>query len=228
MTITTLPRQFAGISAFGWLRAAFGALLGIGIASFVCRLWLGADPASLPYLVAPVGASAVLVFALPASPLAQPWPVLGGNMVSALVGVLAYKLIPDPSLAAGCAVAGAIAAMSLARCLHPPGGAVALTAVLGGASIHAAGWNYALVPVALNTAILVGLAWIINNATRHSYPHRAMPAPAVAGPEITLEDVDAALDGYDEMIDVSQDDLLALFRAAEAHAEKRTTNSVTG
>ncbi len=222
MTRPNLPQQFAGISAFGWLRAAFGALLGIGIASFVCRLWLGADPSSLPYIVAPVGASAVLVFALPASPLAQPWPVLGGNTVSALMGVLAYKFIPEPSVAAGCAVAGAIAAMSLARCLHPPGGAVALTGVIGSASIHAAGWSFALVPVALNTAILVGLAWIINNATRHSYPHRAMAAQVVAGPEITLDDIDAALDAYDEMIDVSHEDLLALFRAAEGHAEQRS------
>jgi len=185
-------------------------------------LWLGADPSSLPYIVAPVGASAVLVFALPASPLAQPWPVLGGNTVSALMGVLAYKFIPEPSVAAGCAVAGAIAAMSLARCLHPPGGAVALTGVIGSASIHAAGWSFALVPVALNTAILVGLAWIINNATRHSYPHRAMAAQVVAGPEITLDDIDAALDAYDEMIDVSHEDLLALFRAAEGHAEQRS------
>lgn len=221
MAKLTLPQQFAGISTFGWLRAAFGALGGIGIASFICRLWLGADAASLPYLVAPIGASAVLVFALPASPLAQPWPVLGGNTVSAFVGILAFKLVPDPSLAAGLAVAGAIAAMSLARCLHPPGGAVALTAVLGTSGIHAAGWHFAIVPVALNTAILVGLAWIINNATRHSYPHRAMAPPAVTEPDITLDDIDAALGAYDEMIDVAHEDLLALFRAAEAAAERR-------
>lgn len=225
MITPTLPRQFIGISTFGWLRAAFGALCGIAIASLICRLWLGADPAALPYLVAPIGATAVLVFALPASPLAQPWPALGGNTVSALVGVLVYKFVPDPSLAAGLAVAGAIAAMSLARCLHPPGGAVALMGVIGGASIHAAGWSYAIVPVALNTAILVGLAWIINNATRHSYPHRAMAPPVVAGPEISLEDIDAALGAYDEMIDVAHEDLLALFRAAEGNAMKRAAKS---
>ncbi|MEG8058719.1 HPP family protein [Sphingomonas sp. 22L2VL55-3] len=76
----------------------------------------------LPLLVAPIGASAVLIFAVPASPLAQPWSVVGGNIISALVGVTAARFVPIPYLAAGVAVGGAILVMSLLRCLHPPAG----------------------------------------------------------------------------------------------------------
>ncbi|MBU6253166.1 MAG: HPP family protein [Alphaproteobacteria bacterium] len=216
-----LPRQFGSAPALGWVRAMLGALFGIGITSLICRLWLGDAPASLPFLIAPIGASAVLVFALPASPLAQPWPVIGGNLMSATAGVALYHLAPDPNLAAGLAVATAIGAMALLRCLHPPGGAVALTAVIGGPAIHAAGFHYALVPVALNSAILVGLAWLFHKATHHSYPHRAAPTPPVANRDITAEDVRAALAHYEEIIDVNPDDLLMILRAAEAEAEAR-------
>ncbi|MFG3757464.1 HPP family protein, partial [Klebsiella pneumoniae] len=79
--------------------------------------------ARAPLLVASIGASAVLLFAVPASPLAQPWPIIGGNSVSALVGIVVARAIGDPLLAAAVAAALAIAVMSLARCLHPPGGA---------------------------------------------------------------------------------------------------------
>jgi CBS domain-containing membrane protein len=96
-----------------------------------------------------------------------------------------------------------------------------LTAVLGGPAIHAAGWHYALIPVALNTAILVGLAWLFHTATRHSYPHRAMAMPAPRAQQVTAADIAAALAHYDEVIDVSPDDLLALLRDAEAEADKR-------
>lgn len=217
----TLPLQFGAAPALGWLRAMCGALFGIGITGLICRLWLGDAAGALPFLVAPVGASAVLVFALPASPLAQPWPVIGGNLVSALVGVAMFKLVPQPNLALGLAVGLAIGAMAACRCLHPPGGAIALTAVIGGPAIHAAGFHYALVPVALNSAILVGLAWLFNNAARHSYPHRAAPTPPVPNRDISAEDIRAALAHYQEVIDVNPDDLLMILRAAEAEAEAR-------
>lgn len=218
-----LPMQFAPAPAFGWLRAMLGALFAIGATSLICRLWLGDAPNSLPFLIAPIGASAVLVFALPASPLAQPWPVIGGNIVSALVGIVMFHWVPDPNFAAGLAVAVALGAMALLRCLHPPGGAVALSGVIGGAAIHTAGWHYALVPVALNSTILIGLAWLFHKATGHSYPHQAMPTPPRASRDVTADDIRAALVNYEEIIDVHPDDLLMLLRAAQAHAEARHT-----
>lgn len=110
------------------LRSAGGALVGIALTAWLSRLML---PAGLvPWLVAPMGASAVLVFAVPGSPLVQPWSVVGGNTLSALVGVAAAHVIPDTPVAAAVAVAGAIAVMFATRSLHPPGGASALFAVM--------------------------------------------------------------------------------------------------
>ncbi|MFD1837338.1 HPP family protein [Paracidovorax cattleyae] len=101
---------------------------------------------ALPWLVAPIGASAVLVFGVPASPLAQPWPVVGGNALSALVGVACAALVPDPALAGALAVALAIALMVRLRCLHPPGGAAALFVVMA----HGASPQFAFFPVMTN------------------------------------------------------------------------------
>lgn len=223
-------RRVSPVGRLGWMRSSLGALCGISITSAICHFWLG-EAAGLPALVAPMGASAVLLFAVPASPLAQPWSILGGNTLSALVGIGCAMLIPDPMYAAGFAVAGSIAMMSLTRCLHPPGGAAALTAVLGGPSVVAAGWSFALVPVALNCVILLSIGWLFNNATRHSYPHRVRDisrntlgttdSPPQDRVGYTSADIDAVLSRYDELLDVSRDDLDALFRQVEAQAHRR-------
>lgn len=209
------------------LRAFLGALIGIAVTGLVSHLWHGGG--ALPLLIAPMGASAVLLFAVPASPLAQPWSILGGNIISALIGVTAARFIPDPTLAAAVGVSAAIAAMSLAGCLHPPGGAVALTAVVGGPVIAAAGYSFVLVPVALNSVLLLLVALAFNNLTRRPYPHFVRPAP-VHGPTdppadqrigFTPADIDRALERYGELLDVSPDDLDALFREVETQAHRR-------
>ena len=223
-------RKLSPVGRLGWVRASVGALLGILVTGSVAQLWLGSST-SLPILIAPIGASAVLLFAVPASPLAQPWSIFGGNSLSALAGVASAMLVDDPTAAAGLAVALAVALMSAARCLHPPGGAVALTAVIGGPAIAAAGWSFALVPVALNSIILLGIGWLFNNATRHSYPHRVrafshtVHETSDQAPQdrvgYTAADIDAVLARYDELLDVSRDDLDAIFRQVEAHAYRR-------
>ena len=201
--------------------ACLGALLGIASVAF-----MGAHatmaPAGLPAIVAPIGASAVLVFAVPASPLAQPWPVVGGNAVSALVGVVIALIVPDRALAAGLAVGAAIAAMSLLRCLHPPGGAAALTGVIGGQAVTAAGFAFPLV-VASDSLLLVALGWLFHRASGHSYPHRpATPLPI--GEMLHRDDIDRALDDMGEAFDIAPEDLDALLRRAEAHAVARRRN----
>jgi len=174
--------------------AGLGAAFGILAAGLVVRFWpeLGLG---LPLLIAPIGASAVLLFAVPASPLAQPWAIVGGNTVSALCGIFWMKVLGDPAYAACLAVASAIAAMSLARCLHPPGGACALTCVIGGKAVVAAGWSFALVPVALDSALLVAFGVLYNSAVRGNYPHRAAqfaaPGPARAG--FSMADIESVL-----------------------------------
>lgn len=200
------------------LVACAGATICIALTIFVCAQ-LDLTAADLPLIVAPMGASAVLIFAVPASPLAQPWPVVGGNTISALAGIAAFRAVSDPMLAAGLAVGLAILLMSLLRCLHPPGGAAALTAVIGSQGIHDAGYAFAFAPVALNSVALVALAMFFHRISGHSYPHE--PAPAGAAAEaagLHLEDIDRALAELPDSFDISREDLDVLLSKAEAHA----------
>jgi len=212
------------------LVACLGALIGVVATGLICGLLLGNDP-HLPLLAAPMGASALLLFAIPSSPLAQPWSIVGGNTVSALIGLMVGRYIPEPALAAGAAVALAIAAMSLLRCLHPPGGAAALTAALGGPLVSAYGLGFAFVPVGLNALVLTLLGMLFHRFSSHSYPHR--PAMALnrhgtkdkpAGQRIGFNeaDIDAALDDLGEAFDIDRGDLDQLLRRVEMHALSRS------
>ena len=213
-SVRFLSSTFARVVAADWLRSAIGACLGVIASGAITALFVDTS-ASLLVLVAPIGASAVLLFAVPASPLAQPWAILGGNFVSALAGVTVMQLVASPLLAAGLAVGAAIAAMSLLRCLHPPGGAVALTAVLGGEGIVELGYQFAAMPVFVNSALLAGAAMIFNRATGHSYPHRAHEQEAAAAPEpqvgLSSEDFAAVLAEYGEALDITREDLERLY-----------------
>ncbi|WP_315444157.1 HPP family protein [Sphingomonas alpina] len=222
-------RLFVPILAGGNFRdrfwACLGALVGVALTGLLCSLML--SPAAFAMLVAPVGASAVLLFAVPASPMAQPWSIIGGNIISGLVGVAVAQTISSPALATGLAVGGAILAMSLLRCLHPPGGAVALTAVIGGKMVTSAGFLFALVPVGLNSALLVLTGILFHRLSGHSYPHRAVPVaghvlPPQSPPIFHPEDVDRALADLGETFDVGKADLELLFRQVELHARERS------
>lgn len=205
-------------------RAVLGAALGI-LAAGAASHWVGDAVGLAPWLVAPLGASAVLVFAVPASPLAQPWSVIGGNTVSALVGIACAAAAPQTAGAAALAVALAIALMFLLRCLHPPGGATALLAVLS----QATDWRFALMPVLLNSALLVLVAVLYNTLTGRRYPHvqTAPPAPAPrGGARFTAEDLDAALAHYNQVLDVPRDDLESLLHEAEAAAYQRNLGAL--
>ena len=205
------------------LRACAGAALGILLAALASRT-LAVPPAAGAWLVASLGASAVLAFAVPASPLAQPWSVVGGNTLSALVGVLCNGVFADPALAGAVAVGLAIATMFSLRCLHPPGSATALAAVLA----HETTWRFAAFPVLVNSLLLVAVAVLYNNLTGRRYPHRPPPAPAAAaaGSRFTAADLDAALDHYNQVLDVSRDDLEALLHEAEAAAYRRNLGAL--
>ena len=187
------------------------------------------------WFVAPMGASAVLLFAVPSSPLSQPWAIIGGNLVAALVGVACAKLIPDVGLAASIAVALAIAGMFALRCLHPPSGAIALTAVLGGPAITKLGFSFVLWPVAINSFLLLFAALLFNAAVRRRYPHRAMaqsnthltkdvlPSERLG---FTSKDLDDALADRGELLDISKEDLEEIFMQAEHRAYRRLFGEV--
>lgn len=212
--------QAGGKRRLASLRAALGALFGIAMAGALTRLLeSGYDPA-LPFLVAPLGASAVLVFAVPASPLAQPWPVIGGNLLSAMVGIAVGKLVGDPWLAGSLAVGLAIAAMMATRSLHPPGGACALLCALGATGSPAWGWAH-LLPFAVNVVTLCAVGWLYNNATGHAWPHHAPPVAHKPGEPYTRADIEALLAEWDEALDVDADDLDAFVQALLKRGSER-------
>lgn len=211
--------------------ACVGALLGIALTALICRQALGGS-SSLPLLVAPLGASAVLLFAVPSSPLAQLWPIIGGNVISALIGVSVARIVPDQILAIGFGVSLAIAAMSFARCLHPPGGAAALTAIIGGPEIAASGFVFPFVPVGLNSVLLVVLGIIFHRLARRAYPHAAVVAlanvhhtsdvPPQMRAGFRMEDIDKALEVLNETYDISAGDIEVLLRQVETQALRRS------
>lgn len=218
----------AGATLRDRMVACVGAMVGIALTGLLARLLLGQNPTLTLLLAAPIGASAVLLFAVPASPLAQPWSIIGGNTISALVGVTVFHLVSEPMLAGGLAVALAIAAMSFARCLHPPGGAIALTAVIGGHAIAGQGYLFAFAPVMLDSALLVAAGWLFHRFSGHSYPHRPIPAPAhpPAPLALTSADIDAALEEIGEPLDIAREDLDALIEIATAKALARAAKPV--
>nr|WP_237452268.1 HPP family protein [Qipengyuania algicida] len=172
-----------------------------------------------------MGASAVLVFAVPASPLAQPWPLIGGNLLSTAIGLGFGQYLGSPLLATSFGVGTAIAVMSLARCLHPPGGACALLCALGATGSEAWGWDHML-PIVFNVIVIALAGWLYNNLTGHSWPHKAKLSPAVrTSPDIpsTHEALEEVLAEWNEVLDVDVDDLDALFQALRRRINLRNS-----
>ncbi|WP_017996381.1 HPP family protein [Rhizobium leguminosarum] len=233
-------RLFSPILAGATLRerliACLGALLAIGFTGVISGYLFGQGP-HLPLIVAPMGASAVLLFAVPASPLAQPWSIIGGNTISALMGIIAAYFIRDPIIATGVGVSLAIGAMSFTRCLHPPGGAAALTAVLGGPVVAGWGFLFPFVPVALNSCILVGLGLLFHKLSKRNYPHvvpkpventhQTIDLPSAVRVGFREEDVDAALEALDETFDIDRADLGRLLQQVELQAAIRSTDKIS-
>lgn len=141
-----------------WQRSAIAAMCAcvtIAAIGFVTgRIMTGGSPA----VIASMGAAAVIVFQFPESPAARVWPILGGHLVSALIGVAVSQLITDRMIAGGVAVGLSLWAMAMLRCMHPPGGGTALVAVLGGDAIQDAGYRFVLLPTFINALLLAGFA----------------------------------------------------------------------
>ena len=177
-------------------------------------------------IVTSMAASATLLYATPHSPLAQPWNLVGGHLISAIAGVVCGLLIPEPTIAAGAAVGSAILLMLLLNCLHPPSAATALMMVLAGSPFHDMGWQWALLIVLANVGISLLLALAINNLLPgRTYPMQPVPAPAPPKPApfITLEpaDIEWALEQMDSVIDVSEEDLAEIYQLALQQAQLR-------
>ena len=220
-------RRFIGldINKTGHLEkwvSGLGGLAGILAISLISRQYLELPEAA--WIVASMGATAVLLFAVPHGPLSQPWAVIGGHLVSAAIGVACARWIPHPLIAPAAAVGLAIGAMHYLRCIHPPGGATALTAVVGGSQLQAMGFDYVLTPVLLNALTIVGVAIAFN----YPFPWRRYPAALITprasgetedqrGEDLSEKDLEAALEEMDSTIDVSGQDLAEIYRLARQH-----------
>uniref|UniRef100_A0A7C3Z0F6 HPP family protein n=1 Tax=Desulfobacca acetoxidans TaxID=60893 RepID=A0A7C3Z0F6_9BACT len=164
---TQSPPRVSGMEVFwSWL----GSFLGIAAVAYLNDGFL--EKTDLVLIIGSFGASAVLIYGAIKSPLAQPRNLLGGHILSACIGVSAWKLLfVHPWLAAALAVSVSIAAMHLTKTLHPPGGATALIAVIGGPKIHQLGYLYIVMPVAAGALIMLAVALVVNNlAPTRRYP----------------------------------------------------------
>ena len=202
--------ELSEVSATEKFVAALGGGVSILLLAGVC--WQVLPAGSAPAVVASMGASAVLLFAVPHGQLSQPWPVIAGHGISALIGVLCARLIDHPVLAAAGAVGLSIGAMHQLKCIHPPGGATAFTAVMGGAAIHDLGFRFVLFPVLANAVGMVLLAVLINWAFAWRRYPAAIGRTAVAtkADAPTHAEVRAAVRSLDSFVDISEEDLIRL------------------
>jgi CBS domain-containing membrane protein len=203
------------------LRVIAGAALGVLMTAWLCQSIGAATGVGWPWLVAPMGATAVLVFGVPGSPMARPWPVIGGNALSTLVGIACARWVGPsaPVLALALAVGGAIALMFAMRCLHPPDGACALLAALTGVTDPA----LALFPVLANSVSLVVVGLAYQQVTRRA-PVATQPAAAVPrGPreDAVDADLDAVIARYNQVLDINREDLKALLEDTQLRGYQR-------
>ncbi|MFG0463324.1 HPP family protein [Pseudomonas putida] len=216
-----------------WLRAGIGALLGLFLAGWLTSMAYG--PSIALHLLGPLAASAVLVFAVHSGPLAQPWPVLGSYALAGAVGLAMREGFGPELWVAAAALGISILVMCLLRCLHPPGGGVAVSAVLADTGLTAMG-DHLLEPVLLNALILVSVAIAYNRLTGVRYPKGAVPRKdlhhthdPLPGERVGIrgEDLDQALEELGEFVDVTRDELERIILATEQHALQRSLGGIT-
>ena len=208
--------------------SAIGGFLGIFFILLVSWAVLG-DHTAAVLIVASMGASAVLLFGLPHGPLSQPWALIGGHSVSAIVGVGCALLVPNEFVAAALAVGLAIGLMHYLRCLHPPGGATAITAVIGGPAVHALGFRYLFTPVLLNVAIILVIAIAVNwffawrrypaGLVRREKADAETEKKHVAEGRLAHSDLEYAMRQINSTLDITEDDLARIYQLAAEHSK---------
>jgi CBS domain-containing membrane protein len=215
-----------------WPRAAIGAACGILIAALVCQQLFGTPV--MRSIIGPLGASAVLLFGVSSGALAQPWSLFGSYTLATLVATATGHLL-DHSLASACLAAGlSLVLMYPLRCLHPPGGAMALCVVLAGPTLADLG-PAVLLPVWTHAGCLLLCALLYNNLSGVRYPRRPQPAPDLhqtrdplpaARVGIQTDDLNRALEEFGSFVDVTRDDLEQLIRQTEKHALRRSMGNL--
>ena len=208
------------------LRASVGAGIGLTVCTFLVRLTLerfeggGLDPTLV--LIAPLAGTAVLVFAVPSSPLAQPWSAVVGNTVSAVVGVAVVLVVREPWLAMGLSVTLALIAMMLLRATHPPAAGIALGIVLTAEAVRKVGFAYAFSPVFIDSVFLIAVAMVFCRATGRVYPFRQpkarAPRAGAAPAPVRTDALRGILERAGLDANIGPEDLSRLIRAAHREA----------
>lgn len=204
------------------LISGIGGFLGI-FAIFMTSYWL-LEPEVAVYIVPSMGASAVLLFAAPHAPFSQPWNVIAGHAISAIIGVACWHWIPNYTVAASASVGLAISAMVITRSIHPPGGATALAAVIGSERLHNLGYSYEYQPILLNAVTILVVAILFNSLFQwRRYPaHWHIMKPTGTAVSTTVkdyapinhEDFVYALSHIDTYVDIDEDQLLDIYNLA--------------
>jgi len=233
--LKSLGPAVAHVSSLEAMRAGIGALIGLGLTG----LFLLSPNVDLElglYLVAPFGASSVLLFAVPNSPLAQPWSAIVGNTIAAIVGVAVCLLLTDPALRIALAVGITIIVTILCRAVHPPAGAVAMTAAMSPDAIAHLGFWFALTPIAVGTTALVLIAAVYARLTGRRYPFRQFDDTSKHGTEdrnpterlgLSEEELTGILERYSQSFNLGVEDLARLIGAAELQAAAHFSGPLT-
>ncbi|MCF6251567.1 MAG: HPP family protein [Methylococcaceae bacterium] len=214
------------------LLACFCSIFFIALLTKIVSPWPG-----YPMIIASMGASAIILFFIPGSPLAQPWPFVGGQLVSALVGIFCALNITETSTAAATAVGGSVLMMLFLRCLHPPGAATSLTPIMAGTSITSLGYSFVLVPVAVNVMVMLVLVIIVNRwVMGRPYPsplpvkkekrqrHNMVEPSHQVG--FSEQDLNLALKDSDIFIDMTHAELSHILTQVERNAFKRIKGNI--
>ena len=217
--------ELSAVSRKEKMLSGLGGLVAICLLVWITNHAVGIDHSAC--VIASMGASAVLLFGVPHGQLSQPWPLIAGHGLSATLGVLCAQHLGHDWIAAGCAVGSSILVMHLLKCIHPPGGATAMTAVVGGNAIHTMGFQFVLWPVMINVIIMLLVAVLFNwPFSWRRYPailsrsrHPLKPHPSGAVNE--HEDIVKALRDLDSFVDVTETDLIALSRKIAREREAR-------
>lgn len=215
------------------LKVALAAFIALFIVTYT-SLQL-ADTASTIVLLASMGASSVLLFGLPNSPLARPWSFAAGHLISATVGLICSHLFTDLALMAAVTIGCVLFVMYIFECMHPPGGATALVPVIASTD-SVLGYDFLLYPVALNVFVMLLVAIVLQKfwlkrglqptAQKFDPVHLHKDASPLKRLGLQPEDLLSALNSFDTVVDISEQDLERLYHQAQLNAYQRKSGEI--
>lgn len=215
------------------LKVALSAFIALFIVTYI-SLQLAGTAGSI-VLLASMGASAVLLFGLPNSPLAKPWSFAAGHLISATVGLVCSHLFTDLALMAAVTIGIVLFVMYIFECMHPPGGATALVPVIASTD-QVLGYEFLLYPVALNVFVLLAVALLLQKLwlkhgmqkpiQKYDPVHLHQDASPLKRLGLQPEDLLSALNSFDTVVDISEQDLERLYHHAQLNAYQRKSGEI--